>query len=76
MTQSAEKRNLEFVGIDIAKRKLDICLGSENKKSYLSNSPHGFKQLKKLLPNPTECLIVLEPTHRASDIFMVRLDCV
>ncbi len=31
MTHSTEKRNLEFVGIDIAKGKFDICLGSDNK---------------------------------------------
>ncbi len=62
MTQSVEKRNIEFIGIDIAKGKLDICLGNDNKKSSLTNSNSGFKRLKKLLPNPAECLIVLEPT--------------
>ncbi len=62
MTQTVEKRNNEFVGIDIAKNKLDICLGNDNKKSSMSNSDQGFQQLKKLLPEPTECLIILEPT--------------
>lgn len=62
MTQTVEKRNIEFVGIDIAKDKLDVCLGNDNKKSSLSNSVQGFKQLKKLLPEPAGCIIVLEPT--------------
>jgi len=62
MTQPVEKRNIEFVGIDIAKNKLDVCLGNDNKKSSLSNSSQGFKQLNKLLPEPAGCIIVLEPT--------------
>lgn len=62
MTHSTEKRNLEFVGIDIAKGKFDICLGSDNKKHSMSNSIQGFRQLITLLPNPNECIIVLEPT--------------
>ena len=62
MTQTTEKRNIEFVGIDIAKGKFDTCLGSSNKKSSFPNSLKGFQALKKKLPKPGECLIVLEPT--------------
>ncbi len=62
MTRSTEKRNIEFVGIDIAKGKFDICLGSSNKKFSFSNSQKGFLALKKQLPVPSACLIVLEPT--------------
>ncbi len=62
MTQAIEKRNNEFVGIDVAKGKLDICLGDTNKRSSVSNSAQGFKKLKKSLPESNRCIVVLEPT--------------
>ena len=61
MTQTSPKENTKFIGIDISKHKLDICF-SDNKKISLVNSGGGFSQLKKQLPAPEECLIVLEPT--------------
>ncbi len=62
MTQAAEKGNIEFIGIDVAKDKLDICLGHDNRKTSLSNSNSGFNKLEKQLPDPDGCIIVLEPT--------------
>lgn len=61
MTQTSAKENMKFIGIDVSKHKLDICF-SDNKKISLANSGGGFSQLKKQLPTPEECLIVLEPT--------------
>ena len=69
MTHSTEKRNLEFVGIDIAKGKFDICLGSDNKKYSMSNSIQGFRQLITLLPNPNECIIVIHHAMKRCNIY-------
>ena len=62
MTRTSEKRNIEFVGIDIAKGKFDVCQDRSNQKSSFPNSEKGFLALKKQLPRPSECIIVLEPT--------------
>ena len=62
MTQSSEKENIEFIGIDIAKNKIDICLGIHNKKDSFPNSISGFRKLLKVLPPPAESIVVLEPT--------------
>ncbi len=62
MTQSSEKGNIEFIGIDIAKTKIDICLGIHNKNASFSNSISGFRKLLDVLPPPAESIVVLEPT--------------
>jgi len=62
MTRTNEKRNMEFVGIDIAKEKFDTCWGNSNTNSTFPNSQKGFLVLKKQLPNPGDCIVVLEPT--------------
>lgn len=62
MTRTTEKRNIEFVGIDIGKGKFDTCQGCSNQKSSFPNSEKGFRALEKQLPAPNESIIVLEPT--------------
>jgi len=61
MTQVTKKENMKFVGIDVAKHKLDICF-NDNKKMSCSNTEKGFKVLIKALPRPEGCIVVLEPT--------------
>ena len=60
MTQ--KESALEFIGIDIAKHKSDVCMGQDNAKSVYQNDPKGYQQLIKRLPPARQCLIVLEPT--------------
>lgn len=61
MSQITEKKNVEFIGIDVAKQKLDICF-SDNKKMSCQNDDTGFNLLIKALPHPDDCIVVLEPT--------------
>jgi len=60
MTQDACM--VKFIGIDIAKQRVDVCMGQTNTKSQYQNDSVGYKQLIKRLPLPSECLIVMEPT--------------
>lgn len=56
------ENQVEFIGVDIAKHKYDVCMGKENVKTVYPNDTQGHNQLIKKLPNPEQCLIVLEPT--------------
>lgn len=51
-----------FVGIDVAKHSLDVCLLSEDRCFTIPNSSSGFKQLLERLPAPGSCLITIEAT--------------
>jgi len=61
MTQQVEKSKYEFIGIDVAKDKFDVCL-STNKKVFCLYNKSGLNKLMKNLPSPEDCIIVLEPT--------------
>jgi len=61
MTYIEKKAKYEFIGIDVAKDKFDVCL-SDNKKIFCLYSKAGLKKLMKNLPSPEDCIIVLEPT--------------
>jgi transposase len=61
MPQVTIKENMQFIGIDVSKQKLDVCF-SDNKRSSYPNTKNGFKLLQKGLPRPEECIVVLEPT--------------
>lgn len=61
MTQINEKKNLKFIGIDVAKHKLDICF-SDTKNAFFSNDDNGLNLLIKELPCPKDCIVILEPT--------------
>jgi transposase len=54
--------NLTFVGIDVAKATLDLHCFPSGQSHSVPNSPAGFRQLRKLLPDPADCRLVLEAT--------------
>ena len=54
--------NLTFVGIDVAKATLDLHFLPSGQSHSVPNSPAGLRQLRKLLPAPADCRIVLEAT--------------
>ncbi len=51
-----------FVGIDIAKRTLDVHVLPERTSLKQQNDSKGRRQLREKLPPPGECLIVVEAT--------------
>jgi transposase len=51
-----------YVGIDVAKESLDVCLLADSKRFSISNDSQGFAQLLQTLPTPGTCLVVLEAT--------------
>lgn len=54
--------NQVAIGIDIAKATLDLHLLPTGQEHHLPNTDAGHEQLRKLLPSPNVCLIVLEAT--------------
>lgn len=57
-----EGTNQVWIGIDVAKATLDLHLLPAGQSHHLPNSTVGHEQLRKLLPQPADCLIVLEAT--------------
>jgi transposase len=51
-----------FVGIDIAKQSLDICILPEKKQCSFPYDDAGLKKLLRQLPAKGTCLIVMEAT--------------
>lgn len=63
-----------FVGIDVAKAKLDVHVSPENNHLQVLNTGDGHQQLIKELPPAGECLIVIESTgsyHQAVAVALV-----
>jgi len=54
--------NQVWVGIDVAKATLDLHLLPAEQAHHLPNTAAGHEHLRKLLPSPAHCLIVLEAT--------------
>lgn len=54
--------NQVWIGIDVAKATLDLHLLPAGQAHTLPNTTAGHQQLRKLLPAPPTCLIVLEAT--------------
>jgi len=54
--------NQVAVGIDVAKATLDLHILPAGQEHRLPNTDAGHQQLRKLLPSPDFCLIVLEAT--------------
>jgi transposase len=54
--------NQVSIGIDVAKATLDLHLLPAGQTHRLPNTAVGHEQLRKLLPDPATCLIVLEAT--------------
>jgi transposase len=59
---SMDGANQVAVGIDVAKATLDLHLLPAGQAHNLPNTAAGHEQLRKALPNPANCLIVLEAT--------------
>jgi len=51
-----------FVGIDVAKDSLDVCLLPTERQFTVTNDPDGFGQLVRQLPAAGSCLVVVEAT--------------
>ena len=51
-----------FVGIDVAKAKFDVAIGTDRQVFQLTNDSTGFAELSKQLTQPGSCLIVMEAT--------------
>jgi transposase len=51
-----------FVGIDVAKHSLDVCLLNEEQCFTIPNDAAGFRQLLNKLPAAGSCLVVIEAT--------------
>ena len=51
-----------FVGIDVAKHSLDVCVLNEDRCFTLTNDVDGFRRLLDQLPAAGDCLVVMEAT--------------
>jgi transposase len=51
-----------WVGIDVAKHSLDVCLWPSERHFTVTNDSHGIGQLVQELPAAGTCLVVLEAT--------------
>lgn len=49
-----------FVGIDVAKDSLEVCIAPEGTTATFAYDSAGVKQLLRRLPEPDSCLVVLE----------------
>lgn len=56
----SEKSYKFYVGIDVAKLKLDVAMSNQNELFEVANNESGFKELSKRLPSKKHSLIVLE----------------
>lgn len=55
-----EKRFDDYIGIDVSKGQLDIALSYQTCVHQMTNDVSGYKQLLKLLQNPSRSLVVME----------------
>jgi transposase len=53
---------ITFIGIDVSKANLDVHLLAKSQSFSTTNSKEGYRQLCNGLPEPGECLIVVEAT--------------
>src|SRR4051812_21608323 len=51
-----------YIGIDVSKQTLDICIRSTGETFCVTNNAAGIKRLRKCLQSSPDCLIVLEAT--------------
>ena len=49
-----------YVGIDVSKKHLDVCVRSTGEYFRVENNAEGFKQIKKQLRAYTPCLLIAE----------------
>lgn len=57
-----DAKSKTFVGVDIAKDSLDVCLLDTGKRFTATNDRAGFRQLLQELPAAGRCLVVVEAT--------------
>ena len=57
-----DKSITSFVGVDIAKRSLDLHVRPDGRRLSTSNDQQGFKEIVEVIPQPKTCLIVIEAT--------------
>lgn len=57
-----DKAKQLFVGIDVAKKTLDICILPEATTFTSENTAKGHQKIIKALPKPGSCIIVMEAT--------------
>jgi transposase len=62
-----------FIGIDVAKAKLDLAYEAGSAVEQFANSTEGHEKLLKKLPKPKTCLIVLEATGGFEKAVVVEL---
>ena len=62
MDQSNNQSFAAFVGIDVAKKSLDVFVSSNQRWHSATNSAKGYKKILGHLPQPGKCLIVMEAT--------------
>ncbi len=62
-----------FVGIDVAKDSLDVCILPEKTHYQVSYNEKGIKQLVSKLPDVGACLIIVEATGRYEKRVVVEL---
>jgi transposase len=53
---------ITFIGIDVSKANLDVHLWAESQSFSITNNKEGYRQLCNRLPEPGECLMVVEAT--------------
>ena len=53
---------LSYVGVDVAKRTLELALGPDAKSCTVENDRPGIQKILQKLPAPGTCVVVLEPS--------------
>jgi hypothetical protein len=62
-----------FIGIDVAKAKLDVALAPDSDVEQFNNTLNGHQKLLDKLPTPGTCFVVLEATGRYQQGVVVKL---
>ena len=58
----AEDAVTSFVGIDVSKAHLEVCVAPDQQTFSVPNDAGGFRTLRRRLPEPGTALVVLEAT--------------
>jgi transposase len=69
-----KNNNTNYIGIDVSKKYLDVCIRSTGEIFRTSNDPIGFKELKKKLPTSKNSLIAMEATggYESDAVFFLQ----
>jgi len=58
----SQNRYKDYVGIDVCKRYLDVCVGSSGEYFRVENNADGFKVIQERLADYSPCLLIAEST--------------